>query len=177
MRRCTRFIFLATLLGGCDHVTDPASGATGTDAFAPLNAASSAVSVSAKFHEPLVPRFRRGDCSVAPEGVCASGQVDPFGKATETVEFGAACGGGCDLRILYLAQGTIVLQETFSDPVCPGACAPNPAEPLSGSLTDVILSGTGLFQGATGVLTGTVRASGPESVTRLSGTIVLASGG
>jgi hypothetical protein len=89
--------------------------------------------------------------------------VIPLGHATETIEFGAACGGTCDLRTISLAGGSIFAEETFSDPACPGVCQPNPAEPSSGTLTDVVVGGTGIFTGATGTLTGSVRAAGPQS--------------
>ena len=73
-----------------------------------------------------------------------------------------------------MPQGSITLQETFSDPACPGSCHPNRAEPVSGTLTDVVVEGTGPFEGATGVLTGTVKAAGPQSIAKLSGAIALA---
>jgi len=79
--------------------------------------------------------------------------VIPFGQATETIEFGA-CGEGCDFRTINLAGGSIFIEETFSNGDCPGACQPNKAEPASGTLTDVIVGGTGIFEGATGTLTG-----------------------
>jgi hypothetical protein len=97
--------------------------------------------------------------------------VIPLGHATETIEFSAACGGACDLRTINLAGGSIISEETFSNPNCPGACQPNFAEPISGTLTDTVVGGTGIFTGATGTLTGTVRAAGLQSQIKLSGTI------
>ena len=124
------------------------------------------------FTEPIIPAVKTGDCAVFPEGFCGMGQVIPFGQATETIEFEApACGGACDFRTINLAEGSIFIEETFSDPECPGACQPNRAEPSSGTLTDVIVGGTGIFEGATGTLTGTVRAAGPQSQIKLSGSI------
>jgi hypothetical protein len=93
------------------------------------------------------------------------------------IDFGAGCGGSCDLRTISLAGGSLVLDETFSSPSCPGACEPNPANPSSGTLTDVVVSGTGIFAGATGTLSGTVRAAGGiigphgTSIVKLAGTI------
>jgi hypothetical protein len=134
-------------------------------------AGTTTVPVKMTFTENFVTNAVQG-CSVGPEGLCGSGQVVPFGQATETIEFGA-CGEGCDLRTIYLESGTIFIEETFSDPVCPGSCQPNPAQPNSGTLTDVIVGGTGAFEGATGTLTGTVRAAAPQSQVKLAGTIVL----
>ena len=140
-------------------------------AFASQAVANTTVSVKMTFAEPIVPAFKSGDCPVVPEGFCGSGQVIPLGHATETIEFGASCGGTCDLRTIYLAGGSIIAEETFSDGTCPGACQPNFAEPISGTLTDTVVGGTGIFTGATGTLTGTVRAAGLESQIKLSGTI------
>jgi hypothetical protein len=139
-------------------------------------AASTTYAVSAHFVEPIAPPT---DCPAAPEGFCGRGRVTPFGRATDMIAFGAGCSGACDIRTIYLSSGTLVLAETFSNPGCPGSCHPNPASPASGSLTDVVLSGTGIFAGATGTLTGSVKAAGDwipagQSQVTLSGTLVLA---
>jgi hypothetical protein len=47
------------------------------------------------------------------------------------------------------------------------------AEPDSGSLAETVVGGTGIFTGASGSLSGTVRAAGPQSQVKLSGTITL----
>jgi len=148
-----------------------------TGAFASQARAATTVPVSLTFNEPIVPAVHSG-CAVLPDGFCGSGQVNPFGQATETIQFGA-CGTTCDLRTVYLASGSIVIHETFSDPACPGVCQPNPAEPAFGTLTDVIAGGTGKFTGASGNLSGSVTAAGGVgnpggvSVIKLSGTITL----
>ena len=168
MRQATSLTFLVFVLAACQSATDPRPIAS--RAVAALD-----VPVQLTFHEPVIPELKRGVCPVAPEGFCGSGVVIPFGNATEMIDFGAGCGGSCDLRTIQLPQGSITLEETFSNPACPGDCHPNRAEPVSGTLTDVVVGGTGLFDGATGVLNGTVKAAGPESVAKLSGTILLAS--
>lgn len=119
------------------------------------------------FTEPAV----NPGCPVHGTGFCGSGWVIPLGFATETVEFGAGCDGTCDLRTIYLAGGSILIEETFSNPQCPGSCHGNIAEPVSGTLTDVIIGGTGTFVGVTGTLSGTVRAAGQTSQVKLSGAI------
>jgi len=80
---------------------------------------------------------------------------------------------GCDLRTVTLGGGSITLNETFSNPACPGACRPNPAVVFSGTLTDIVAGGTGQFSGASGNLSGSVTTAGPEAQIRLSGTITL----
>ena len=51
---------------------------------APAAAGTTTVPVSMPFTEPLIPGFVKG-CPVAPEGFCGSGEVIPFGHATETI--------------------------------------------------------------------------------------------
>ena len=152
-------VFVAAL-----GVAAPASSAT----------AATAVQVSVSITEPIVPAFKQGDCPVLPEGFCGQGLVHPFGLARDIIDFGGGCAGACDLRTLVLPQGTLYFNEFFSDLGCPGSCHPNRAEPISASLTDVVSGGTGLFVGAAGTLTGSVKAAGLESLVKLSGTITLA---
>jgi hypothetical protein len=141
-------------------------------AFASQAVANTTASVSMTFTEPIVPSFKSGDCPVLPEGFCGSGEVIPLGHATETIDFGAGCGGTCDLRTINLAGGSIFMEETFSDGSCPGVCGSRGiGQPNSGTLTDTIIGGTGIFEGATGTLVGTVTAAGLESHIKLSGTI------
>jgi hypothetical protein len=131
--------------------------------------AQTTVDVQATFVEGIPQQF---GCTVQ-NGACGTGTVVPFGRATETIQFGAGCGGTCDLRTIYLAQGTLVLDETFSSPTCPGACKSHGFGPFGGTLTDVVVSGTGIFEGATGTLTGTVSGAGASTKIALSGTITL----
>ena len=135
-------------------------------------AGTTAVSVRMSFTEPIIQNIRSG-CPVFPDGFCGMGIVVPFGHATETILFGGDCGGTCDFRTVNVAGGSIYLDEFFSDGSCPGSCQPNPAEPGSGTLTDVIVGGTGVFTGATGTLNGSVSAAAFESAIKLSGTITL----
>jgi hypothetical protein len=144
--------------------------------FASQARAEKTTPVSMTFTEPIVPGFKSGNCPVLfPAGLCGSGEVTPYGHATETIVFGAGCGGACDLRTVSLAQGSIIMDETFGDGQCPGSCRPNPAEPGSGTLTDVITGGSGIFRGVTGELIGTVTYAGPANQVKLSGSITLAS--
>jgi hypothetical protein len=140
-------------------------------------AGTSTVAVSATFAEPLVPALNSG-CLPSPSfGVCGSGQVIPFGPATDSVVFSGACGGNCDFRTIKLAAGSIYADEYFSNPSCPGVCAGRgpTGGPAFGDLTDVIVGGTGIFAGASGTLTGSVTGAGLTGVAKLSGTITLTS--
>jgi hypothetical protein len=137
--------------------------------------ANTTVSISATFSEPARVDFQTG-CAVFPDGFCGRGEVIPFGQATETITFGGGCGGSCDLRIITLAEGTIILEEAASGG-CDASCHTYPTEQVAASLTDTVVGGTGLFEGATGYLTGTVkgavsnaRPAGASRI-RLSGTL------
>jgi len=102
-------------------------------------------------------------------GLCGVGEVVPLGQATETIQFGAGCGSACDLRTLTLANGSLIIDETFS-PDCLRGCAPNA---FTGTLSDVIVGGTGAYAGAGGTLTGSVRAVGGAIHIKLLGTLIL----
>ena len=140
--------------------------------------AATTVPVSMTFTEPLVPAVSSG-CNLQTSS-CGHGQVRPFGQATEVIQFGGACNGSCDFRTINLAGGSIFIDETGSNPTCPGVCQPNPALPAGGTLTDVIVGGTGKFAGATGNLSGSVTVAGGIGIQgggtmiKLSGTITLA---
>jgi hypothetical protein len=158
-------LFLAMLASGALLLLCPA--------FAFQAMAATSTSVSMTFVEAMVPDSHSG-CFVLPEHrLCGHGQVIPYGQATETIVFGGGCGGSCDLRTITLAGGSITLEETLSNVICPGACQPNPSEPFSGTLTDVVAGGAGEFSGANGNLSGTVTTAGAVAVIKLSGTITL----
>jgi hypothetical protein len=147
-------------------------------AFATTQAmAATTVPVSMTFTEPLVPAASSG-CNLQTSS-CGHGQVIPFGQATEMIQFGGACNGNCDFRTINLASGSIFIDETVSNPTCPGVCQPNPALPAGGTLTDTIVGGTGKFAGATGNLSGSVTVAGGIGIQgggtmiKLSGTITL----
>ena len=138
-------------------------------------AANTTPFVSMTFAEPIHPSTT---CPGFPDVACGAGEVVPLGQASETLVFGAGCGGACDLRTINLAGSSLILEETISDVSCPGGvCRPGPLEIGSGKLTDIVVGGTGIFEGATGTLTGTVRLEGSNarpagtSVVKLSGTI------
>lgn len=143
-------------------------------AFASPAMAATTTPVSMTLVEAAAPGASAG-CAVLENGtgLCGHGQVSPYGQASETIVFGGACGGTCDLRTITPAGGSIILDETASNVVCPGVCQPNPGEPLSVTLTDRIVGGTGQFTGAIGNLTGSVTHAGAVAVIQLSGTITL----
>jgi hypothetical protein len=136
------------------------------------------VAVFMTLTEPLMDKH----CSLANvgggpgQGFCGSGEVVPLGHAEETIEFGGGCGGGCDLRTINLPEGSIFIEETFTFLSSHGTTEVHNGNqpPFSGSLADVIIGGTGIFEGATGSLSGTVRVAGKANQVKLSGTIILA---
>jgi hypothetical protein len=151
-------------------------------AVAPATAGTAAVPVSMTFIE-VAPSPQQAACpDIAIAVNCGVGNVVPFGAASEEIAFGEGCGGSCDFRAVTVAGGTLFLNETASNFSCPGACGgpsqsaspPIPLNPpLSLTLTDVVVGGTGIFAGASGTLTGSVSVAGPAAHIKLSGTITL----
>jgi hypothetical protein len=138
MRRLALFALVCGALTGFVAVASPAS-------------ANTTVNIKVTFVEPTV----NPDCAVT-NGFCGQGVVLPLGPATETIEFGAACGGTCDLRTINLAGGSIIAEE-FENP---------------SSLDGIIIGGTGVFAGATGTYSGSVRiAHDRVSIVTLTGTL------
>jgi hypothetical protein len=144
-------------------------------AFASPAMATSTTPVSMTFTEPFFPNVNSDCAAIAlPDGgFCGNGIVVPFGHATETVTFGAACGGECSLRTVTLAKGSIVMEERESGGTGCSRCHNEHGGPFSADLTDVIVGGTGVFAGSSGTLSGAVNGTGLQAKVRLAGTITL----
>jgi hypothetical protein len=137
---------------------------------APSAAAATEVTVQMSFTEQEFDP----NCSLV-VGFCGIGVVLPYGRATETIQFEAGCGGACDLRTISLPEGTLTLEETVPDFSCVGPCdPPGRGHPIKATLSDTVIEGTGIFEGATGHLDGTVTAAGNASLIKLAGSITLA---
>jgi hypothetical protein len=139
--------------------------------------AATTVSVSMTLAEPL--KAGTPGNSVCPDiGIavnCGSGEVLPFGHATEEVNIGV-CGDTCNIREIDLAQGSIILRETVTSFSCPGVCRGGPFSPPGTiGLTDVVIDGTGIFAGATGSFSGEVGVGGWGGHVTLTGTITVSS--
>ena len=147
-------------------------------AVAATAAAATPVSVSMTLTEPLRSGWPGSEpCPDIGIGVnCGSGEVRPFGHATQIVSIGA-CGETCGFRWIDLADGTIVLREIVSDVTCPGACVPEwPHGALfRATLTAVVVGGTGIFEGASGAFSGTLSAAAWHAQIKYAGTLTLAS--
>jgi hypothetical protein len=144
-------------------------------AFAPPAMASTTTTVSMTFSEAVVSNVNN-DCpalGLPNGGFCGNGIVLPYGHATETVAFGAACGGACDLRTVSLAGGSIIMEERATIGSECSRCHSSNGGPWNATLSDVIVGGTGTFTSASGNLSGTVDGTGLRATVRLSGTITL----
>ena len=167
MRTWARILLSLVLGGAALALTASAQASGGT---------SQAVSMT--FAEPTHPSV---SCPGFPDVSCGSGQVIPYGQATEIVVFDAGCGGNCDLRTITLPSGSLILNESVTSATCPQVCRPGPLEVASGTLADIVAGGTGMFAGASGALSGTLgaaisnaRPAGSATV-QLSGTITYGS--
>jgi hypothetical protein len=140
----------------------------------PAAAAQSGTNLEMTLHE----RYN-APCAIIVTLGCGSGEVIGDGQVTETIEFGAACNGACDLRTITFAHGTLVLDETASGCTLPGHSYNQPptasGHPFSCALTDTVdgAASDGTFANATGTLSGEVRDSGVLATIQLSGTVDL----
>jgi hypothetical protein len=92
--------------------------------------------------EPIQPGIVQG-CPISPmDGLCGSGEVIPFGPATDTVIFGAGIWQGCDQRTINLPEGSLIFDELFSNPTCPVCGIPGREQPAAGAVVDTVVSGT-----------------------------------
>jgi hypothetical protein len=148
--------------------------------------ADTTVNAKASFTEGIAKQF---GCTAAPGpfGVaCGAGNMVPFGHATEFIQFGAGINCSvpgpagpmpCDLRTITVAGGTLMMDEVFSSPDCPGQCNPGHGRagfPGSGTLTDTVVGGSGIFVDAIGdVLTGSVKGAGGSTQIQLSGPLTV----
>jgi hypothetical protein len=146
-------------------------------AFAGVAAAgTSSVALSMTLTEPLTSGAPGSAAcpDIALNFNCGSGEVIPFGHATEEVLIGV-CGATCNFRQIDLPQGSLFLLEEVTSFSCPGACgSQRPAGgPFTLTLADSVVGGTGVFAGATGSLVGTVVAAGWHGQVKLAGAITL----
>jgi hypothetical protein len=145
--------------------------------------AATTVNFKATFAEPLGGPVNSP--FICPTGdLCGSGEVVGLGHVSESILFGAGCGGTCDLRTITFSDGsTLVLEEMEGDFSCPGNndCRSfndhSYGNPVTIPLTDTVNGdlSTGMFAGATGTLTGQVKVAGAIAIITLSGPITLAS--
>ena len=151
--------------------------ATGLALAAMPASAATSVSVSMTLIEPLKAGWPGSEpCpDIGIDVNCGSGEVIPFGHATQIVSIGA-CGETCSFRRIDLADGSILLRETVSDFTCPGACVtewPHGA-PFRATLAAAVVGGTGIFQGASGSLSGTLSVAAWHAQIKYEGTLTLA---
>jgi hypothetical protein len=139
--------------------------------------ASTTVAWKATFAEPFGGKNQSPfTCARTPGQSCGSGQVVPLGQVQEVILFGAGCGGSCDVRTLTFADGsTIVMDETELGFQFPGNSQPSPptsyGNPVTITLSDTIVGGTGRFAGASGSGSGHVLVAGGVAIITLSGTV------
>ena len=139
--------------------------------------AATTVPVTIKLVEALrAPSLTNGCPDIGIDVNCGTGEFRPFGQADSIVSINA-CGDNCTIRWISVSGGTLVLRESLSNITCPGACVtqwPHGGQFFATTTAEVVF-GTGVFAGATGVLTGTLKAVAWVAQIDYSGTIVLES--
>ena len=86
--------------------------------------------------------------------VCGTGWLMPLGKATDADAF-ASCGNpvcGVNTKTFYLADGTLILAETFIGGSCSDSTGQGTCGRFIGQTSNVIVGGTGAYAGASGTL-------------------------
>jgi hypothetical protein len=137
------------------------------------SAAATATPVSIKLVEPLQSGMQKDCPDIWTDFNCGTGLMKPFGQAKSEALIGI-CGDTCNIRIITVASGTIVLRETVSDVSCPGACASQGTFPFHATFTAEVIDGNGAFAGATGSLSGSLSVGGWEAQIEYSGVVTLA---
>ena len=117
-----------------------------------------------------------GQVTCAPGTACGSATISGFGHvAFQSIVFDA-CGPNCNIRTITFDDGsTLLIEESvIAPPVSPGNSASAGANaPIFLEISQTILGGTGIFEGATGSGTGRVNLAA-GAIIHASGTITLA---
>jgi hypothetical protein len=111
-----------------------------------------------------------GQVTCPPGTACGSATISGFGHVAFQILAFDACGPNCNIRTITFADGsTLLIQESAVELIFPG----NRSAPLFLEISQTILGGTGIFEGATGSGTGRVNLAA-EAIIHASGTITLA---
>ena len=116
-----------------------------------------------------------GQVTCQPGTACGSATISGFGHvAFQSIVFDA-CGPNCNIRTITFDDGsTLLIQESITGTVSPGSSASAGANaPIFLEISQTILGGTGIFEGATGSGTGRVNLAA-GAIIHASGTITLA---
>jgi hypothetical protein len=117
-----------------------------------------------------------GQVTCLPGTACGSATISGFGHvAFQSIVFNA-CGPNCNIRtITFDDESTLLIEESvIAPPVSPGNSASAGANaPIFLEISQTILGGTGIFEGATGSGSGRVNLAA-GAIIHASGTITLA---
>lgn len=116
-----------------------------------------------------------GQVTCPPGTACGSATISGFGHVAFQLIVFDACGPNCNIRTITFADGsTLLIEESVIGIVSPGNSASAGANPpIFLEISQTILGGTGIFEGATGSGTGRVNTA-PAAIVHASGTITLA---
>lgn len=116
-----------------------------------------------------------GQATCPPGTSCGSATINRFGHvAYQIVQFNE-CGPNCHTRTITFDDGsTLLIQESVTGTVSPGSSASAGANaPIFLEISQTIVGGTGIFEGATDSGTGRVNLAA-DAIIHASGTITLA---
>ena len=153
-------------------------------ALAPPASASTTVTYQATYVEPYGgPQQSPFSCEAGT--TCGSASISSFGHSASQVGVFNACGVGCHIRTVIFADGSTLVLRTVDQPgpfafTSPGSSGTHgynsaglPGNPNFLDITETVIGGTGMFAGATGNGTGTVKVTGGVAIGKTAGTITL----
>ena len=116
-----------------------------------------------------------GQATCPPGTSCGSATISGFGHVAYQIVRFNACGPNCHIRTITFDDGsTLRIRESVTGTVLPGSSAKAGANaPTFLEISQTILGGTGIFEGATGSGTGRVNLAA-DAIIHASGTITLA---
>ena len=153
-------------------------------ALAPPASASTSVAYQATYVEPYGGP-QRTPFSCDPGTTCGNASISGFGYSEDQVGVFNACGVGCHIRTVTFPDGSTLVLRTVDQPgpfafTSPGSSGTHgynsaglPGNPNFLEISETVIGGTGMFAGATGGGTGTVKVTGGVAIGKTTGTITL----
>ncbi len=139
-----------------------------------LTVAAPAMAETTRSYQATFVENAGGQATCPPGTSCGSATISGFGHVAYQIIRFNECGANCNIRTITFDDGsTLLIQESVTRIVSPGNSARAGANaPIFLEISQTILGGTGIFDGATGSGTGRVNTAA-DAIIHTSGTITL----
>jgi hypothetical protein len=135
-------------------------------------AAPAAAETTLTYHVTFVENAG-GQATCPPGTSCGTANIAGVGHLTTQMIVFNACGPNCHLRTITFDDGSkLFVQESIVNTILPGNSETAGGKALFFEISQTIVGGTGIFEGATGSGTGRVNVTAGSIITA-SGTITL----